>query len=149
MEIFSNLSELLIALCVGVITWNQYKLSRRLLYIDSQRIKQELFDRRMESIRQIGLYIRPWGCSDSGQFLAHIEREKFLFPESAVVELKLMWEIGHKYLERLQRKSANVDESPESRKERHNIDLVEKMSSKYRKFIGKSEYLLKIEEYKI
>lgn len=148
MEIFSNLGQLVIALCVGVIAWNQYQLAKRQLYIDSQRIKHELFDRRMDSISQIGLYIRPWSSSDSDQFLAQIERAKFLFPESAVAELRLMCEIGNKYLERSVRKHTNVDESPESRKERYDIDLVEKMSGKYRQFVSRSEHLLKIEEYK-
>lgn len=148
MEIITNTSQILVTIAVAYIAWQQLGLIKRQAYIDKERIKHELFDRRMEFINETKQYIKLWGEEDVAGFDSHIEKAKLLFPESPIAQLVIMKEIGYKYIERSNRKDFHHTETPESRKERIEVGATEELNRHYGRFIQGVRPILKIEEYK-
>ncbi len=147
-NMFSGVSQVIIALAVAWIAWQQYKITKRQAYIDSQRIKHELFDRRLAFINETKLYIKPWNIDDKASFDLHMQKAYWLFPDSAVSQLVIMAEIGNKFMERSARKDLHPSETPESRRKRLEADAVEKLNIHYGRFVKSVDSLMKIEEYR-
>ncbi len=147
MEEVTGISQILIALAVAGIAWQQYKLTKKQAYIDEQRIKHELFDRRLEFINETKIYIKPWDNEDLSSFSVHMDKARLIFPESPIAQLKIMHDIGRVHLERVHREDLHASETPESKKERLEEDIIEKLNTHYGRFVRGIEGLIKIEDY--
>lgn len=149
MEILIGTSQSLIAIAVAVIAWQQYKLTQHQTRIDSQRIKHELFDRRIDFINQTEEYIKPWTKEEIIKFPTHIQKSKLLFPELSIAQLVIMNDIGNKFFTLDNSTDIHKNEILRERKERLEADILEKLNTHYSRFVKSVESLVKIEDYKI
>lgn len=147
MELITVFTQTLVAIAVGYIAWQQYNLAVKQAFINKQRVKNELFDRRMSFVEETKEYIRSWDHGVLSSFSSHIARAELLFPESPIAQLKIMMEVGTKFCERLGRNDLHETETLEERNKRIHDDLIDNLNRHYAMFLSGVKEHLKIEEY--